>query len=839
MPCVGARSDYAASRGLMANPETTDSSLIASTDIAENQRPLVCVALLVSAPREQVRAHVAYHLARGIDHVYVGFDAGSDADLACLGGDARVTGVACAEPFWRAHGVRQSTRIQLRQVAFMRHARRLAAERGLDWLIHIDVDELLHFEGNALRHALAAATTDVVTFKAWELIPPATGATRDCAFAEGRYFRAPAASGAGSPRSGLYAGSFFRGYDGGKSATRVLGAADTIEIHRPTQHGLRLPTTQCATVSVLHFESLGFHDWRHGWRRRAGDSELAWVSRGEHRRAIFRAFQRAAGSERAERRLYQRLYHVPQARLAKWMRAGAVREVTLDPDLFRWPAAGARCHSRPVPHAQTAAPRILADGGIQKPEQRLRRRAVQQLLAAVDLDAEGFVGLGDAPPRAESAPTRPIFFGVELPTPSPAWRAVLRRALFIGAQHPRDVATWRAYAPELSIELVGDPISGLFELSRPRGAPSNTRHQLALRNWQLRTRRRPPDDVARLKAAAGRLRIAIEGRPHLAAHEPDGRIEPLTGPVFIVGPPRSGTTMLASLIASSGVIAIAPETHLLLRGWTFEPPQPRPRLAFFDSVWFKGLGDDRERVLDDIRSRVPNRSPNRADVFESVIRRYAQRANAPRFGEKTPQHWQAVEDLLTRFPDARILWTHRDPRAHYASLKKVDWAANEPILHMRRWLAALRGWHTWRHDPRVLGIRYEDLVLTPHAMNRAIERHLGATLRLQHDEERAPRPIVEKGQSKWANAHRAASRAPVHSRSVWRWCDELSADEVRLIEALTFRGMDELGYLRHFELLGAEHRAWAAALTIGTAIKDRTPQRYVQRLRRIARKLGV
>jgi hypothetical protein len=94
----------------------------------------------IKAPEEQVLAFVAYHLSLGATRIWLYFDDPDDPAFARVSTLPRVTATRCTDWYWLLRGGRDS-RHQKRQIANARHA--LSRSR-LDWLGHIDVDEVLH-----------------------------------------------------------------------------------------------------------------------------------------------------------------------------------------------------------------------------------------------------------------------------------------------------------------------------------------------------------------------------------------------------------------------------------------------------------------------------------------------------------------------------------------------------------------------------------------------------------------------------------------------------------------------------------------------------------------------
>lgn len=165
---------------------------------------------------------------------------------------------------------------------------------------------------------------------------------------------------------------------------------------------------------------------------------------------------------------------------------------------------------------------------------------------------------------------------------------------------------------------------------------------------------------------------AQDGRQDLADDAADPVFE---RPLFIVSPPRSGSTLLFETLARiPGVFTIGDESHGLIEGV--------PAL----NVASRGFESNR-LVAADARPDVAAVLRQR---FGQCLRdRYGQRPAASRrvrMLEKTPKNSLRIPFLRAVFPEARFVFLHRDPRQAMASM--IDgWRSGG-----FRTYAALPGW---------------------------------------------------------------------------------------------------------------------------------------------------
>ncbi len=127
-------------------------------------------------------------------------------------------------------------------------------------------------------------------------------------------------------------------------------------------------------------------------------------------------------------------------------------------------------------------------------------------------------------------------------------------------------------------------------------------------------------------------------------------------PVFIVSPPRSGSTLLFETLASApGVFTIGDESHGLIEGIAALDPAQRG----FDSNRLQASDAD-EHVAAQLRQR-----------FLAALRDRERHPPAPapvRMLEKTPKNALRIPLLRKVFPDARFIYLHRDPHQVLGSM---------------------------------------------------------------------------------------------------------------------------------------------------------------------------
>lgn len=295
---------------------------------------------------------------------------------------------------------------------------------------------------------------------------------------------------------------------------------------------------------------------------------------------------------------------------------------------------------------------------------------------------------------------------------------------------------------------------------------------------------------------------------------------PQQQPIFIVGLPRSGTTLMGSLLSAHPAVAIAPETHLL-NYWMrqFRYLDLRHRLdfelfweAFSTSQRFSYFGIDAKEAKAAI---LTTGSHDYRTIFTVILQKYAAQVNKQRWGEKTPAHYQYVDTLLGWYPNARIIHMLRDPRAVTASLLSVPWAVQYTSTHARRWRYGTQNLKRWLDEARVLVVKYETLVTETETELARVCQFIGETYTVQmFERSEATSPIINR--EGWAKVHLKAAMQPISTANIDKWRSKLSPTQTAIIEYVTRKEMLEHGYqpltasltAKQFYQLGQETAAY-------------------------------
>jgi hypothetical protein len=287
-------------------------------------------------------------------------------------------------------------------------------------------------------------------------------------------------------------------------------------------------------------------------------------------------------------------------------------------------------------------------------------------------------------------------------------------------------------------------------------------------------------------------------------------------PVFIVGAPRSGTTLLRVTLSRHSQLAICPESAFFplvyARRYAFgDPANLRHRTRIVDAYLaieqVGKLGMDRE-VL---RERLMREGVSWRALFASLLQTCADTHGKPYFGEKTPRHARYVNTLCEWFPDSTIIHLVRDPRAAVCSRVRTRWSNRSVLMGARMWRVLNAAASAVSGRDNYLLVKYEDLVTQTEDQLRRICSHIG----LEYEQAMLG-PVRAEGDPRQPShpAYQRISPARVES-----WHAELEPWQVAAIEAAAGRRMEQFGYRHHTTSSPASLARAAADALLETAMQ--------------------
>jgi hypothetical protein len=270
-----------------------------------------------------------------------------------------------------------------------------------------------------------------------------------------------------------------------------------------------------------------------------------------------------------------------------------------------------------------------------------------------------------------------------------------------------------------------------------------------------------------------------------------------SGPIFIAGPDRSGTTLLFAMLASHPNISMVRRTNMWryfhLRYGNLSQPENFER-CFDEMLRYNRIQKFLTPEADRIRREYGMGAPTYGRLFSLFHQQHAEQLGKTRWGDKSLHTEHYVERVMAEFPDAIILHMTRDPRDRYASVRKrhgkdvprLGGATGRWLFSMRK---ALANQELYPH--RYMIIRFEYLAATSESTIRKICDFIGETY--------SPEMLTLSGAPDHTNTGGNSSfgklePGKISTKPIGRYLEVLSNLEIKYIQMLCGRLMCKLGY---------------------------------------------
>ena len=284
---------------------------------------------------------------------------------------------------------------------------------------------------------------------------------------------------------------------------------------------------------------------------------------------------------------------------------------------------------------------------------------------------------------------------------------------------------------------------------------------------------------------------------------------------FVVGVPRSGTTMLRLMLDSHPDLAVPPETYfvtnLIEAGDGGAGPDQLANVLVGHRRW-DDLGIEEAELRRRLAALV---EPTGGDAVRVAFELYAEGRGKPRWGDKTPAYLTNIAEIHDALPETRFIHIIRDGRDVALSILRMP-EADRPMrrpdsvgLVAQRWSRRIERARAQAESlPHYLEVRYEDLVREPEAALRGVcelielpftdsmlEFHSGASERLaEMNRDLGARDDLPAQSAEGRIApHALASKPPTAGRiGVWR--EEMTPEQQAEFESEGGEMLRALGY---------------------------------------------
>mgnify|MGYP003956663827 CR=1 FL=1 len=242
--------------------------------------------------------------------------------------------------------------------------------------------------------------------------------------------------------------------------------------------------------------------------------------------------------------------------------------------------------------------------------------------------------------------------------------------------------------------------------------------------------------------------------------------------VFVVGAPRSGTTLLQRVLAShSALFSIEGETGIF------------SARNYFARTHFRLSVEDTQDLF--------AQSNDIVDFFANGVTLLKERRGGGTFVEKTPQHVRHLAFLLKHFPRAKFVHIIRDGRDCFCS------AQGHPNIPQRSsvstfakyWKSCIKSAHRESSSDRIFTLKYEDFTADASEWLDRIMSFLGQEVEADQLD-----PSRTGDDQRSAAKHFKRLTTPISNATVERWRTELTPEQVAAFDRIAGTELQLHGY---------------------------------------------
>ena len=272
------------------------------------------------------------------------------------------------------------------------------------------------------------------------------------------------------------------------------------------------------------------------------------------------------------------------------------------------------------------------------------------------------------------------------------------------------------------------------------------------------------------------------------------------GPVFVVGSSRSGTTLMYSILLSSGEFAIYQAETMLLSVCKpkYGDLSNDKNYEKFINDWIRSKQFYRSG-LDPVKFQqdaVSHRS-SYTEFMRFFMETTARNQGKKRWAEQTPGHVFHLDTLADKFPDAKFVHMIRDGRDVAISRRKLGWTSTSSKGAVRQLVHAALDWeecvkaglkHSKQLGDRYIEIKYEELIENLDSTLKRLNHFLQLNI-TQDDLQNSTIGSLGK-----ANTTIDGEMKGVSTKALKRWKTVLNEREIAVLNICIGSTLDQLGY---------------------------------------------
>ncbi len=280
---------------------------------------------------------------------------------------------------------------------------------------------------------------------------------------------------------------------------------------------------------------------------------------------------------------------------------------------------------------------------------------------------------------------------------------------------------------------------------------------------------------------------------------------------FIIGRPRSGTTLLRTLLDAHPNVMIPLESPIFIVLYN-----KYHGITKWDNATIDMLCDDLKKVpkfgswtidIGNIRKSLKNSNGmlTYAEICKIIYANYQsffKKGEIKIIGDKNPPYIDYIKKLNKIFPEAKFVYLQRDYRDQIISMRKLRTENPGISIQLFRWKQAYKNFLNFKNKfpARCLEIKYEDLTRQPEKILTEVcsffnLEYYGEMLEFYKIKDEVyskyPKDVIDRAFK--------SLFSPINTEHVSTWKKQLNEKEERIADVMAGRYAKIAGYERRFE----------------------------------------
>lgn len=274
-------------------------------------------------------------------------------------------------------------------------------------------------------------------------------------------------------------------------------------------------------------------------------------------------------------------------------------------------------------------------------------------------------------------------------------------------------------------------------------------------------------------------------------------------PFFIVGCPRSGTTLLTVLLDRHSRIAVPPETFF------FHCFGHLPTNKKYDYDWFlnqcsNGYLSSLQLSCSKFIQRLKQYNADSSSFLRAILEEYGAAQKKLIVGEKTATHLKYVKTIFDWYPNAKVIWIVRDGRDVATAMTRLF--HKNLRSHCCTWKMSIELGLQFeqQYADNFYRIHFEDLVSQP----KEELTKLCYFLEVDYEESMLDSQVASRAVLKQEFSFKERALKPIDHKRIGDWKGQVTEKQAYMMNSIMGKYLHQLGYKENLNYGSLGNQLW-------------------------------